>query len=148
MERISSFFETHTDIIREEFKKIGCLFGKNNNYLFKVTYIANKINLDVCHILTDGVGATIFLKAIIYNYLDMKYSLNREEVDMIMEGKTASEIIKIMEGKDGLAKENPFIKMEKAADLKREELKNAEEKYNDLLNGSGSYSIVEIENSL
>lgn len=28
------------------------------------------------------------------------------------------------------------------------ELKNAEEKYNDLINGSGSYSIVEIDNSL
>ncbi len=59
--------------------------GRNNNYLFKVTYTNNKINLDICHILTDGVGATIFLKAIIYNYLDMKYSLNREEVDMIID---------------------------------------------------------------
>ena len=48
-------------------------FGKNNNYLFKVTYIGNKINLDVCHILTDGIGATIFLKGIIYNYLNLKY---------------------------------------------------------------------------
>ena len=30
-----------------------------------------------------------------------------------------------MEEKDGLAKENPFIKMEKAADSKREEKENA-----------------------
>lgn len=57
--------------------------GKNNNYLFKVTYINNKINLDICHILTDGVGATIFLKAIIYNYLDLQYNLKQEDVEMI-----------------------------------------------------------------
>ena len=52
-------------------------------------------------------------------------TIYQEEVDMIMEGKSATEIIKIMEEKDGLAKENPFIKMEKAAELKREEKENA-----------------------
>lgn len=48
---------------------------KNNEYLFQVSYYKNKINLDVCHILTDGIGATIFLKAIIYNYLNIKYNI-------------------------------------------------------------------------
>lgn len=48
-------------------------FKKNNDYLFKVTYFNNKINLDVFHVLTDGVGATIFLKGILYNYLNLKY---------------------------------------------------------------------------
>ncbi len=56
--------------------------GKNNDYLFKVTYASNKINLDICHILTDGIGATIFFKGIIYNYLNLKYNLitNKEEI--------------------------------------------------------------------
>ena len=60
-------------------------FGKNNNYLFKVTYIGNKINLDVCHILTDGIGATIFLKGIIYNYLNLKYGLAEDSNDFILD---------------------------------------------------------------
>ena len=65
--------------------------GRNNNYLFKVTYTNNKINLDVCHILTDGVGATIFLKAIVYNYLDLRYNLNQEEVDMIIDNASTQD---------------------------------------------------------
>lgn len=50
-------------------------FRKNNNYLFKVTYYKNKINLDVFHILTDGVGAINLFKSIICNYIDIKYKL-------------------------------------------------------------------------
>ena len=69
--------------------------GKNNNYLFKVTYTNNKINLDICHILTDGVGATIFLKAILYNYLDLQYNLTEEKVDMLVDkGSTQDEYLK------------------------------------------------------
>ena len=49
-------------------KKIN--FKENNDYLFKVTYFKNKINIDILHVLTDGAGGIIFLKAIIYNYLD------------------------------------------------------------------------------
>lgn len=50
-------------------------FKKNNDYLFKVTYYKKKINLDVFHILTDGSGAAIFLKSIIYNYLNIKHNI-------------------------------------------------------------------------
>ena len=42
----------------------------NNNYLFKVTYFENKINLDVFHALTDGNSAMHFFKEIIYNYIE------------------------------------------------------------------------------
>ena len=38
----------------------------NNDYLFKVTYFDKKINVDMCHMLTDGMGGTIFIKSIIY----------------------------------------------------------------------------------
>lgn len=70
----------------EEEQEIPCSsinFSKNNDFLFKVTYFNNKINLDVFHVLTDGVGATVFFKEIIYNYLQLKYTLkvdNREIV--------------------------------------------------------------------
>lgn len=50
-------------------------FKKNNDYLFKVTYYNNKINLDIFHILTDGTGAIILLKILIYNYLNLKNNI-------------------------------------------------------------------------
>ena len=45
----------------------------NNNYLFKVTYFENKINIDIFHSLTDGNSGAIFFKEIIYNYLELMY---------------------------------------------------------------------------
>ncbi|MBQ7789678.1 MAG: hypothetical protein IJ399_00290 [Bacilli bacterium] len=64
-------------IIKEE-TEIPCThinFRKNNDYLFKVTYYKNKINLDLYHVLTDGAGGIIFLKSIIYHYLSIKYNI-------------------------------------------------------------------------
>lgn len=48
-------------------------FKDNNDYLFKVTYYRNKINLDIFHVLTDGTGAIRFLKELVYNYLSLKH---------------------------------------------------------------------------
>ena len=66
------------NIIVQEENEIPCEhinFKKNNDYLFKVTYYKNKINLDVFHVLTDGAGASVLLKALIYNYFIIKYKL-------------------------------------------------------------------------
>lgn len=46
---------------------------QNNNYLFKVTYFQNKINIDIFHALTDGNSGTIFFKEIIYTYLELMH---------------------------------------------------------------------------
>ncbi len=40
-------------------------------------------------------------------------TIYQDEVDMIMDGKDASEIIKIMEERDGIAQTNPFVRGEK-----------------------------------
>lgn len=71
--------ENKKDIIvekdnRKSLKRLN--LKKNNDYLFKVSYINNKINLDIYHVLTDGVGASEFLKSILYNYLNIKYKIN------------------------------------------------------------------------
>ncbi len=42
---------------------------KNNNYLFRVTYYKKRINLEVFHVLTDGMGAMMFLREVVYHYL-------------------------------------------------------------------------------
>ena len=52
-------------------------FKENNDYLFKITYYKKKINLDFLHVLTDGTGATLFLKSIIYNYLNIKHNISK-----------------------------------------------------------------------
>lgn len=54
-------------------------------------------------------------------------TIYQDEVDMIMDGKTADEIIEVMAEKDDTAKTNPFVKMEKSMDKKREEKAEAEE---------------------
>lgn len=75
-----NYFEKNDeDVIIEEENEMPCEsinFVMNNDYLFKVTYFEKKINVDICHMLTDGVGATIFLKSIVYNYLNIKYDLD------------------------------------------------------------------------
>lgn len=51
----------------------------NNDYLFKVTYFKNKVNIDIFHSLTDGNGGIVFFREIIYTYLELAYpqELNR-----------------------------------------------------------------------
>ena len=46
---------------------------RNNNFLFKVTYYKNKINIDIFHSLTDGDSGATFFKEIIYNYINMMH---------------------------------------------------------------------------
>ena len=70
------------EIFVEEENGVPCHksnFKNNNNYLFKVTYYKEKINMDVCHILTDGMGALEFFKALLCNYIDIRYK--RKQID-------------------------------------------------------------------
>lgn len=45
----------------------------NNNYLFRITYYKCRINLEVFHVLADGMGGVNFLREITYQYLRLKY---------------------------------------------------------------------------
>lgn len=46
---------------------------QNNGYLFRVTYYENRVNLEVFHVLTDGMGAVNFLRELIYQYLRLTH---------------------------------------------------------------------------
>lgn len=46
----------------------------NNNYLFRVTYYKCRINLEVFHVLADGMGGVNFLRELTYQYLRNKYT--------------------------------------------------------------------------
>ena len=70
------FEENDKDIIIEQENNYPCKYidpNTNNDYLFKVTYWENKINLDIFHSLTDGNSGIIFLKEIVYTYIELKH---------------------------------------------------------------------------
>lgn len=61
--------------VREE-NKFPCRFirgNRNNSYLFRVGYYKYRINLEVFHVLTDGMGGLNFLKELTYQYLRLCY---------------------------------------------------------------------------
>ncbi|MBR3134450.1 MAG: hypothetical protein IKG56_03220 [Clostridia bacterium] len=43
-----------------------------NDYLFRISYYKNKVNVDYYHALTDGNSALEFFKEIIYQYIELK----------------------------------------------------------------------------
>ncbi len=45
----------------------------SNQYLFRVSYYKNKINVEIFHALTDGYGAINFLKELTAQYLHLRY---------------------------------------------------------------------------
>jgi len=47
--------------------------NRNRNYLFRVTYYKKRINMEVFHALTDGMGTINFLKELTYKYLRLRY---------------------------------------------------------------------------
>ena len=70
------FEENLKDPIVEKEREYPCKYinpKTNNNYLFKVTYFQNKINIDIFHSLTDGNSGTQFFKEIIYTYLELTH---------------------------------------------------------------------------
>lgn len=54
--------------------------NRNRNYLFRVTYFKCRINLEVFHVLTDGMGGINFLRELTYQYLRLVHPELKEQV--------------------------------------------------------------------
>lgn len=54
--------------------------NRNRNYMFRVTYYQKRINLEVFHVLTDGMGGVNFLRELTYQYLRLAHPELRELV--------------------------------------------------------------------
>ena len=54
--------------------------NKNRSYLFRVTYFRCRINLEVFHVLTDGMGGINFLRELTYQYLRLAHPSLMEQV--------------------------------------------------------------------
>lgn len=55
--------------------------NKNNSYLFSVSYYKKRINLEVFHVLTDGMGGMNFLRELTYQYLRLAHPELKEKVE-------------------------------------------------------------------
>lgn len=67
-------------IVKEE-SYYPCRFivpHRNKSYLFRVSYYKKKINLEVFHVLSDGMGSLAFLKELTYQYLRLVHPSLRE----------------------------------------------------------------------
>ncbi len=79
------YFETNqkpAPEVKEEYR-YPCRFispNRNRNYLFRVNYYKNRINLEVFHVLTDGMGGITFLKELTYQYLRLAHPELQEKM--------------------------------------------------------------------
>ena len=55
--------------------------NKNNSYLFNVTYYKSRINLEVFHVLTDGMGGMNFIRELTYQYLRLAHPELKDRVE-------------------------------------------------------------------
>lgn len=63
--------------------------NKNRNYLFRVTYYKSRINLEVFHVLTDGMGGINFLRELTYQYLRLVHPELAEKEGNKLSGDTS-----------------------------------------------------------
>ncbi len=63
--------------------------NRNRGYLFRVTYYGTRINLEVFHVLTDGMGGINFLKELTYQYLRLAHPELRDRVGDVLSAGTS-----------------------------------------------------------
>jgi len=124
------YFEENGKPVPEVFpeEKYPCRFirpHRNNNYLFRVTYYKYRINLEVFHVLTDGMGGFNFLKELTYQYLRLLHpELLSHTADSLSVGTTLNREDSFLRNFRKTAKKR--YKTQKAYLLKGESLHSGE----------------------
>ncbi len=113
--------------VKEE-KTFPCRFirpNKNNSYLFSVTYYKCRINLEVFHVLTDGMGGFNFLRELTYQYLRLLHpELIDQTGDSLTIGTTLNREDSFLKNYKKTAKKT--YKTQKAFLIKGEKLRTGE----------------------
>lgn len=108
--------------------KFPCRFirsNKNNSYLFRVSYFQYRINLEVFHVLTDGMGGFNFLKELTYQYLRLKHPEILEHTeDYLSSGTTLNREDSFL--KNFKKPEKKVYKSQRAYLVQGEKLRNGE----------------------
>ena len=63
--------------------------NQNHSYMFRVTYYKYRINLEVFHVLTDGMGGINFLKELTYQYLRLAHEELQEKLGDTLSSDTS-----------------------------------------------------------
>ncbi|MCR5719154.1 MAG: hypothetical protein K6F84_01175 [Lachnospiraceae bacterium] len=63
--------------------------NKNRSYLFRVSYFEKRINLEVFHVLTDGMGGFSFLRELTYQYLRLRHTEINDKVKDELSAETS-----------------------------------------------------------
>ena len=74
--------ETHKKFVVTQENLPICfrIYNNDDDFLYRVSYYKNKINLEVSHILSDGRGGIEFFKILINYYVSLRYSINNVEI--------------------------------------------------------------------
>lgn len=103
--------------------------NQNKSYLFRVSYYHNKINLEVFHVLTDGMGSMNFLKELTYQYLRLVHPELREAYGDGLSSETS------------MNREDSFLSHFKRKPIKRYPSKKAYRIQGDLLK-KGEFGVI------
>lgn len=72
-------YRLKAEVFEDNIPALSAIYERGRKtLLYRVSYFHKKINLEMYHVLSDGAGAFVFLKAIVHNYLIEKYRIEAE----------------------------------------------------------------------
>ena len=67
-------------VVKEDLPICYKLYDNGNDLLYRVSYYKKRINFELSHIISDGLGSLEFFKLLINNYIDIRYNLNIDNI--------------------------------------------------------------------
>lgn len=129
-------------VVREEYKEpCSSLYVRDKKtLLFEVTYYKKRINFEVFHALTDGTGATEFLRELVKNYLYLIHEEDLEPVELSNQYLT----VKDQEDDSFSRYYDPDIPRKKKKKIRAVQIKKGGKGYEELQINEASMSVKEL----
>lgn len=129
-------------VVREEYKEpCSSLYVRDKKtLLFEVTYYEKRINFEVFHALTDGTGATEFLRELVKNYL---YLIHEEDLEP-MELSNQYLTVKDQEDDSFSRYYDPDFPRKKKKKIRAVQIKKGGKGYEELQINEASMSVKEL----
>ena len=129
-------------VVREEYKEpCSSLYVRDKKtLLFEVTYYKKRINFEVFHALTDGTGATEFLRELVKNYLYLIHEEDLEPVELSNQYLT----VKDQEDDSFSRYYDPDFPRQKKKKIRAVQIKKGGKGYEELQINEASMSVKEL----
>ena len=129
-------------VVREEYKEpCSSLYVRDKKtLLFEVTYYEKRINFEVFHALTDGTGATEFLRELVKNYLYLIHEEDLEPVELSNQYLT----VKDQEDDSFSRYYDPYFPRKKKKKIRAVQIKKGGKGYEELQINEASMSVKEL----